>query len=306
MRALAAFAMRSRWHAIALTAILGTISWLLIPVTYPAWLLSGGLLALCALRKGGAEALRVLSGTVLVSAGLSFALVGDMRFTLALLAGLWLPVLLAAIVLRRTESQGLMVASLLVLGIAVLLLWHAATGDPVQFWNARWAELERSLPEHVELRVTPEQRDALSRILTGVVVALITLMLIGAALLARWWQAELYNPSGFGTEFRRLRLPRVLWFATVISGVLALTGAWTGALVPATELFMLLTVAYLFQGLAVVHHHARARAVPRGWLALMYAGTFLLPQLFATMISMIGVADAVMNFRRLDGGPRPA
>ena len=48
--------------------------------------------------------------------------------------------------------------------------------------------------------------EGLSRWMTGAFAASLYVQFLLALLLGRWWQAVLYNPGGFGAEFRGLRL----------------------------------------------------------------------------------------------------
>lgn len=126
------------------------------------------------------------------------------------------------------------------------------------------------------------------------IVALIT-MINGftSILLARWWQSLLYNPGGFGEEFRALRLDVLP--AVVLVGLAALCfaagsdyGFWSAVFCSP------LAIA----ALALAHFVAKARGLGASWLASFYILTvfFLIPMI--AVLSLVGLLDAVFNFRK--------
>ena len=83
-------------------------------------------------------------------------------------------------------------------------------------------------------------------------------------LLARYWQAALYNPGGFGEEFKALYYPPV-----------AMTLAWRRWPWPSLGLqyrtwAMICVIPLTFAGLALVHARAEARGQGTGWLTGFY------------------------------------
>jgi len=118
---------------------------------------------------------------------------------------------------------------------------------------------------------------------------------VSSLLLARWWQAGLYNPGGFGREFRALRLSRV---AAGVAAVLCVAALTVGGEV--LQGLALATVAlFVFQGLAVVHGVVARRGMATGWLVALYVLVlFLAPQVMAGL-TLVGIADAWADFRKV-------
>ena len=113
-----------------------------------------------------------------------------------------------------------------------------------------------------------------ARLMTGLVIAVSVLGVLLSVLLGRWWQALLYNPGGFGKEFRALRLDRRVAFGTL--GVLLmvpLAGDALGSL--GIELMALAVVLYLLQGLAVIHAMVTGRGASLLWLVVLYIALIL-------------------------------
>jgi uncharacterized membrane protein YphA (DoxX/SURF4 family) len=110
--------------------------------------------------------------------------------------------------------------------------------------------------------------------------------------LGRHWQAQLYNPGGFGAEFRALRFPPPLVAVLLLlAGLLVSLGAsyrsWAAA--------MLLPL--MIGGFALLHAWATRRRAGSATIAAAY----LLWLVFdAAKLAGIGAvaADALVNFRR--------
>jgi hypothetical protein len=110
-------------------------------------------------------------------------------------------------------------------------------------------------------------------------------------MLARWWQATLYNPGGFQQEFHQLRLnpiQAVACFAAVIY-------CWSqgGDYQTWSSLFAL---PLLLVGIAIVHHLVKVKNVSRQWLVLFYIALLLFSPLTVLLVTL-AVMDTWTNFR---------
>ena len=110
--------------------------------------------------------------------------------------------------------------------------------------------------------------------------------------LARWWQALLYNPGGFQEEFHMLRLsPKLsLVCLSIFIAGLALGGNY--------QLWMrLASTPLLIGGIAIVHCVVQYKSFSLWVLVGMYLGLFLFGPLLMVLLGALGAADSVMNFR---------
>ena len=254
MRGLAEFIMRGRWQALGV-AVLGSGSLLF------GWV-SAAAIALVTLRNGSASG-GWLTLWAILPAIIIAAISGDTGSVLLLLGTFSL-----AVILRESVSLSLAVMAsvpLALLGGAALTLFNGVfLQELVATFNQALAQFEQELAqgeaaEMVFNGVSVPQVAAL--LATGnAVIALLSLIL------GRYWQASLYNPGGFGEEFRALRLPVG---AVLLMASTALILWWMGAdwRVWSAVVVLPLTVV----GFSLLHAFAKRAGKGVTWLALMYA-----------------------------------
>ena len=295
MQGVATFAMASRMRAILVAATCAMAALLLPPFTSPLSYLGGAVVALVALRLGAMEGFAVLVAGAL-SLAVVGALVGGLAIPLALGALLlWLPLWVFAVMLRHSRSLGLTLKTVALFGAAVVVALHVGLGTPVDWWQPRIAELLTPIFEAQGLDATPYVAE-LARWMTALIGAALVLSVLLSLLLGRAWQADLYNPGGFGTEFRALDLGR--GFALLSLGVLALVmlplGDGVGTLLK--DLLPTLLVLYVLQGLAIVHAIVKHRQLKRGWLTALYVIVGLVPQALP-ILALLGWMESWINLR---------
>ena len=116
--------------------------------------------------------------------------------------------------------------------------------------------------------------------------------------IARWMQASLAGSSGFGDEFRRLTLGKN---AALIALAIAGLGFWLQQ-IWLMSLVYLLVVAFMFQGIAVVHSKVRAKKQAKLILGLFYFLLLIAPQAVA-LTALTGVIDNWLVFRKQAAKP---
>lgn len=300
MRFLANTIMRGPMAAILVTSVAAMLGLLLPPLGY----LSAAAVGLVTLRLGLVEAGKVVVGSIVATAVLGGLLLGNPMVPLAFLLVLWLPLLVTAWSLRRTAAlaRSLLLAGLF--GVMVVFGFHAGVDDPAGWWREMlYRMVEQTTAEQQEL-LRPVLDD-MAGLMTGMVGAAAALGVALSLFLARWWQAALYNPGGFRSEFHALRLGRALTGATVL--LLALAWMQTPGLVMLTDLLPLALLLHLLQGLALVHGLVARTGANAGWLVAMYV-LLLLPMVTtqtALTLAMAGMVDNWMDFRTRLGAGKP-
>ena len=241
-------------------------------------LLSAAALGLVTLRKGPRDGLMVMGFASVATALIATVAIGSPWTAGGIVLVLWLPLWGLAVVLRATRSLGFTAQLAALGGLIVVLVIHLVTGDPTAYWQQLLEPVRQALV--VEGLVAAEGSQLLlgqwSRWMTGAFAAALVLQYLMSLFLARWWQARLYNPGGFGQEFRRLAVGRVvglLFLALVIWAVGVKGGGLALDLIPV--LFTLLTL----QGLAVAHRVRELLGARQAWLLGLYILLILfLPQ----------------------------
>ena len=279
MRGLADFIMRGRWQALAV-AVLGSGSLLF------GWI-SAAAIALVTLRKGTASGGWLVLWAMLPAAIVA-AMSGDMGSVMLLLVAFCL-----SVILRETVSLSLaLIASVplaMLGGLALIALNGPFLEDLVATFNQALRQLEQDMTsdQQGELAFT-----SLAVPQVGALLAIgNTVVAVLAVLLGRYWQALLYNPGGFGQEFRALRLPQGAVVSLVTLGtVLWLQGdewrVWSAVAV------MPLTVV----GFALVHAYAAHTDKGVTWLTLMYTLWIVLDPIKWVWLGFV-MADVFVDFR---------
>lgn len=287
--------MRGRSQAILSVSLLTVLSWLFSLAS----LLAAASVALPTLRRGGKEGALVVLGSLPV-----VALAGQLALGNALQAGgyslaLWLPLMATAIVLRETAN--LSVAVLFALGLALILVigFYALVDDPAAFWGDALQKVIQPVIERrggeVDAELMNQTMQMFSTYATGAVAAGSLMTVLISLLIARWWQANLYNPGGFRAEFTPLSLP---WFISLAFLSLALVAGIVGGgmAVFSANLLMPVFMAFVLVGFAVLH--ALCSVLPSGkfWLAGIYVGLiFVAPMVL--LIAVIGLTDSWLHWR---------
>lgn len=296
MLALANYIMRGRMQAVLVVSSMVILA-LLIP---PLGILSAAAVALVTLRAGPYQGAIVALAATLASGVLGWFALGSPVFGPTALVSLWLPVWVLATVMRRTVSLALsLLAAVLIAGLLITVA-YLSLGDAQEYWlNVLRTALSQALAES-ELKLNQDELNRflslLARVLTGVLVAAAMLNALLALIIGRWWQALLYNPGGFGEEFRALRLPKIFALASIALLALAASGASGAEL--ALNIVPVLLIVWLLAGLGLAHGLVAARGLSAGWLVVMYVlSLFLLPQLLMPLLVAVAMLDTWLNFR---------
>ncbi len=296
MKFLANYIMRGPLQAILVASVTALLGLLLPPLSY----LSGAVVGLVALRLGARETVKVIAGACAATAGLGLLLVHNPLLPLAFLLAMWGPAFAAAYALRRSVrlERSLLVAVLF--GSVVVFGLHASIDVPAEWW--------RSFLQHMAGQGSAEQQAALApmlddaaKLMTGLVAAAVAFGIMVSLLLARWWQALLYNPGGFREEFHRLRFGK----AVAVVAVVLLAVAWQAppGLEVVADLLPLALLLQLLQGIALVHGLVARKGANRGWLVAMYLllGLPMVAMQTALTLAVAGLVDNWMDFRTFFG-----
>ncbi|HTO18637.1 MAG TPA: hypothetical protein VL129_05755 [Pseudomonas sp.] len=279
MRALADFIMRGRTQAILVVA-----GGALLPMLF--WL-SAAAGSLVLLRRGLSDALGILVWALLPAIGWWWF--GEPRTLLVVVGALAL-----ALVLRTTVSWVKVLLASVLVGVVFGLVLGSLFAEPIQ---AVAAELHKLMPQFMgsgwEQLSADEQAQVLGLVvpvLTGLMASLLQIVTLLCLVLGRYWQASLYNPGGFGEEFRALRLP-------VLPALLLVAGMLLGPSLGLPMLAPLCSVPLVFAGVALVHGLVAAKRLARFWLVGLYVTLVLFMQLVYPLLMVLAIVDSLFDFR---------
>lgn len=297
MKALASFILRGPSQAMLVAVGTAVLAMMLPPLS----LLSGAALALYTLRLGVRSGTLVMVGSTAFVGVLAYVSLGNALPGLAFLAVIWLPVWILAWVLRESRSLDLATLVAGALGAGMVILAYLLLGDVSGWWEKELLvifepAIEAGSPLADEASVKAVIAN-IAKLMTGIMVSGLILNALICLFLARAWQAQLFNPGGFRSEFYALRLGRytaLLAIAVLVASMLPLGGL--GSL--AAELLIVAMSLYVVQGLAMIHAIVAKRNMHVAWLIGLYLVTlFVLPQLLA-LVAAVGLIDTWADFRR--------
>lgn len=250
--------------------------------------ISAAVIALVTLRKGTAQGAWLLLWALLPAGVLLYAF-GDSG-PLTLLLG----TMLLAVVLRETVSLSLALLCSVAVGVGTGLVLIVFGGEFLQqvvaIFSDFLAQLEQQVSTQSEQNVVLPRPTAVQ--VAGLMGAGNAAVSVLCLLLGRYWQAALYNPNGFGDEFRQLR------FAPAIAGVLALIAVGVASLGVEYRTWAVIGVMPLnFAGLALVHARVKARGQGTGWLTGFYLAWLLFDPV-KMMVVFAAIADSWFDFRQ--------
>ena len=263
MRALAELVMRGRMQACSIA---------FIGFAFP--FVSSAVIGLVTLRKGSLEGFIVMLWAILPVL-LSYFFSENNPY-LAVVSGiLVLTSLLVAVVLRMVSLWDWTLMAVVLISVFLTLMSGL-------FFKSELADFVQWVEEVFELS---SAGDVLVLVTMGVAInALLGLMI------ARWWQALLYNQGGFQKEFHSLKLDKSVGAACLVLALIGLVsnnsfGVW----------LKLASIPLLICGIAFVHFTVKFLSLNKFWLFLMYVS-----MLFGTMsfiLAGVGAADSFLNLR---------
>lgn len=282
MRAIAEFIMRGRMQATLVVAGCAAL-----PLLYWLGAAAGSLVLL---RRGLKDALGVLALGIL-PALIWWLYSDDPRALMVLLGSSGL-----ALVLRASESWNRVLLVSIAMGLVFSVVLGAAYRPQIEMLSQ---ELVKILPLalgdlYQQLSVEERARLAalIAPVLTGLIAALLQIVSVLSLIVGRYWQALLYNPGGFGREFRAIRIPlgpAMLLLACMLLG--PNFGSQLAMLTP------LCSVPLVFAGLALIHGLVAEKRLAKFWLVGLYVTLLLFMQLIYPLLVVLAIVDSLIDFR---------
>ncbi|MCO7575613.1 MULTISPECIES: hypothetical protein [Pseudomonas chlororaphis group] len=282
MRALAEFIMRGRMQATLVVAGCSAL-----PLLYWLGAAAGSLVLL---RRGLKDALGVLALGMLPALFWWLAF-DDPRAFLVLVGSSSL-----ALVLRAGESWSRVLLVSIAMGLVFAGVLGAAFRPQIEVLSQELIKILPMALGEVYQQLSVEERARLATliapILTGLIAALLQAISVLSLILGRYWQAVLYNPGGFGREFRAIRIPlgpAMLLLACMLVG--PNFGPQLAMLTP------MCSVPLAFAGLALIHGLVAQGRLARFWLVGLYVTLLPFMQLIYPLLVVLAIVDSLVDFR---------
>ncbi|WP_321348387.1 hypothetical protein [Halopseudomonas oceani] len=200
-----------------------------------------------------------------------------------------------ALLLRQRSEWSLVTMAAAPLGLVFAMVLLATLQGPLQEVAE---QIKSALPQMLTELSADVDEAALARLqalmvplLAGLMGATHAAMTLVCLILARAWQARLFNPGGFRSEFHRLRLAPWMSIALV---VLVFVGPQIDSL---AMLAPIATVPLLFAGLALVHGVVGIKRLGIGPLVVMYVALIFVWQVLYPLIMFLAFIDSLFDFR---------
>ncbi len=264
-------------------AILATVLFAVLPFLEVA---SVATVALATIRRGEQEGLLVAAVAAIAFAGVQFALIGGLDvFTIAFVLT-WFAVIALAALYRRWRSLSLCL-QVLTLGIVLLvLLVFLLAGDPGPVFQP-FVETQLTAWRQLGVEIHADTADELALWAPGLLGGGLLLLAALGLLIGVWWNDLLISES-FTQRFAVVKLGLVVG---VVAAVVFLLSGVTGWVL-LENLVIVLMLAFLFQGLAVLHALRAHGRLGRGWLV----GTYVLLLLPTPLVLPMAVGLAGFGF----------
>ncbi len=291
---MAGFIMSGRYQAIVFISLFAVLSLVIPPFVF----LSNAAVALVALRQGYNQGIIVALISSIVFAVIAMLLQQNFLTGLASALQQWLPMILFATILTRTVSWAYTLQAMLLIVVGGLIVFHLSISDAQEYWKDTISHLVDVFSKEQAWSKEDSRKfiEVLSTWVSTIIAVGLLVSWIVSMFIARHWQAMLYNPGGFGEEFRELRLGKVLAIALLIVVLLfVMTDSQLFA-----DLSIVGMTVYFFQGLALIHGLVKKLQMSHFWLVGMYI--FMIP-IFPSMLVIIillvsfGIIDSFADFR---------
>ena len=291
------------WQALAGYAVRGpaqaallSFSTLLLSLIFPPLVvISNAIVALVWLRLGPVKgaisvAVALLAGTAVA------AFSGSALVPAALMMSFWLPVIVMAFVLRKTVSLDLAILAGGVLALAGVLITYLIVEQPAESWQwmvTRVTEATEQTTGGTDRQLVTEWLSNAGSWMTGFSAATQFVLAALSLLLARVWQARMFNPGGLQKEFHSLRFGLVAG----IAGVVIVIASLFLKIEMLTNLSIVVIVVFAFQGLAILHALVAQFKMHVFFLVAVYMFLLFLAPMSIQAIGVLGLADTWLDVR---------
>lgn len=262
---------------------------------------------LVTLRKGAFEGTLVLGATIapfLLSYALSSPSSQSQMMMIATVTIVAINIVtwLLALVLRRYGNWSFVIEVAILTGVVLISVIHLVFPDIQDWWSLQLAAyLKKTAPLFQQLAPegapSEEMMEAsviagIKPYITGFVMASIIFNALLQLVIARGWQAVIFNPGGLRKELYQIRLGYVSAAVFVIVLALAYTSNVFGL-----DMMPVMVTAFCVAGLSLIHYVLAPRQMGWFWLVLVYLGVMFIFPMGIVLVAIAGLLDSFFNLR---------
>jgi len=237
--------------------------------------------------------------------GLSILLLCSIPSLLMLGLGINVPLVIAvlignvltwflAVTLRETMNWSRVFLASIVFAIVAVCILHLLVPDIHSFWLEFLPKFYKQANIDTNILFSGSSTDLKSNLLTAakmitpIIVLLQVLQSLTNLVIARWWQANVFNPGGLSKELLNIRLS--IW---ATSALIATAAAIYMGVAVGWDVLPVIIFLFFLAGLVVVHNLLkRAKVNPvRVWL---FYGVVILLSLYSVSVRSIVIISTIM------------
>lgn len=210
-----------------------------------------------------------------------------------------------AVVLRQFSNWSITLEVSALLGIVTIAIVHLVYPDIQSWWVsqltpyfAKTADSLNKLNMDADNPVMSKELQAqtvavLKSYATGFLMVSVLFNALIQLVVARWWQAIMYNPGGLRKELYQIRLSHVSGVVFVAVFLLSLLGNEL-----TLDILPVLVATFCVAGLSLIHNLLSLSKVGWVWLIVIYVGIVYLFPLSIIVVSIIALLDTGIDFRK--------
>jgi len=197
MMYLARFILKGPNQAALVAASMAMLGVLLAPALW----ISAAAIALITLVKGYRLGMKVMVFTMIGSAVFAGLIFTSPMVVFYFVLMTWLPAWLAASVLKQTGSLAASLQLIAALSLIVVVVLYAAFPAFGEHWreplDVMVQQLAAQYQGELEVAELQQAADLIIRLMPGMIAGSVLFGTMISLFLARWWQAQVFNPGGF-------------------------------------------------------------------------------------------------------------
>ncbi len=306
MLALARYTLKGPYHAAAVVAVMAILSVLLPLVSGNPLLgallgmvltyMAGALVGLVILTQGVQSGIKAIIASVLGITLVTTIVLQAPEFGITIGLAQWLPIIVLAQAFRTTNSLAITLMAGVFLGMiaifAQFMLWPELESDWLSIIEQSMTLLRPGESYDVE-QLSENVRMMVHWMILAMAGSLYVLMML-VVLVARWLQARLAESDGFRREFATLTLgkPAALVASVLLGLSIWLKQDWL------TALAILISAAFLFQGVAVVIERLISKSKNVVLMYILFIILLLIVPHVVAITMLTGIIDNWLVFRK--------